>query len=255
MKRLLLLALCLWAALSSIAAATEELVVGFRNTVRSNAELDAFIGDLRRAIMSAKVRDYAIFDGFFAPEIKTFHRSLDPLQPWNASGTITGSPLPQLADVFVEQEPPADGQPVPDYREDVLRTVLRMIWGKPSLGTMQQVPGSICTPAEYDFDHAAALAFARKFELDTYSLRFFGKNVFLSDKPRSKRGARVAANTLMIFDYDPKAPAGWGLYETAGGARGYMEDRDDTQGLSQSHICFAKVDGKYRITAVFGYGL
>ena len=54
---------------------------------------------------------------------------------------------------------------------------------------------------------------------------------------------------------DPKAPAGWERYESAGGVKGYMKGRDDALNLSLNHVCFAKVKGKYRITAVFGYGL
>jgi hypothetical protein len=34
-----------------------------------------------------------------------------------------------------------------------------------------------------------------------------------------------------------------------------MQDRDDTLGLAQHHVCFARVKGKYRISAIFGYGL
>jgi hypothetical protein len=204
--------------------------------------------------MSAKPRDYAVFDAFFAPRIDVFQRGLDPLQPWRPGESITGSALTRMADSLVEQEP-VEGEPARDYREDVLMVILTMIWGNGPLGSMKEVPGQICTPAQYDFDREAALAFARKFALDTYSLRFFPKNVFLATRPKGTSGARVPANTLMMFDYDPKAPAGWGRYQTAGGVRGYMKDRDDTLGLSQNHICFGKVKGKYRITAIFGYGL
>jgi len=248
-----LLAALLSAALPHASVAA-ELTVSYADVVEPENEVKALMDRLRLAIMSAEVRDYSRFDAFFAPRIEVFHRGLDPLQPWNPGDPITQAPLTALADILVEQEPLGEGQPKPDYREDVLRTFLRIIWARTPIGSLREVPGAVCAPAAYDYDRKAALAFAGKFGLDLYSLRFFPRNTFLSSRPGSVEGGRVPAYTLMIFDYDPKAPAGWGRYQTAGGLRGYMEDRDDTLGLSQDHLCFAKVDGEYRITAVFGYG-
>lgn len=248
-----LLAALLSAALSPASRAA-ELTVSYADVVEPENEVKALMDRIRLAIMSAQVRDYSAFDVFFAPRVAVFQRGLDPLQPWNPGEPITREPIPALADILVEQEPIEDGQPKPDYREDVLRTFLRIVWARAPLGSLKETPGAVCAPAAYDYDRKAALAFAGKFGLDLYSLRFFPQNVFLASRPGGKQGARVPAYTLMKFDYDPKAPAGWGRYETAGGVRGYMEDRDDTLGLSQDHLCFARIDGEYRIIAVFGYG-
>ena len=65
----------------------------------------------------------------------------------------------------------------------------------------------------------------------------------------------MPANSLVMFDYRPGLPEGWSYYESAGGIKGYTRGEGDGLGLSQNHLCFAKVEGKYRITAVFGYGL
>lgn len=254
MKRLLLLAICAWTAFSAVATADEKLVVGFKNTVQADAELDAFVADLRRAIMSAKAPDYTVLDTFFAPRVDVFQRGLDPLQPWKPAEPITQSPLTRLADILVEQEPLPEGQPVPDYRDDALRVVLGIIGPKAPFGSMKEVPGAVCTPAEYDFDRRAALAFARKFELDTYSLRFFDQIVYLLAAPGAKKGNYISANELVMFNHDPLAPPGWSRYETADGISGYTGERDDMHVLAQNHLCFAKVKGEYRITAVFGYG-
>lgn len=237
------------------ASTAGELTVSYADVVEPPNEVNALMDRLRLAIMSAMVRDYSRFDAFFAPRIEVFQRGLDPLQPWSSGEPITQAPLTALADILVEQGPIEEGQPKPDYREDVLQTFLRIVWKRTPLGSLKEVPGAVCAPAAYDYDRKAALAFAKKFDLDLYSLRFFPQNTFLFNRPGGKQGGRVPAYTLMIFDYDPRAPAGWGRYVTAGGVRGYMEDRDDTLGLSQNHLCFARINGDYRITAVFGYGL
>lgn len=255
MKRVLLLALCVWAAFSAFAAADQKLVVGFKNVAEPDAALEAFIGDLRRAIMSAKVRDYTVFDAFFAPEILVFHRGLDPLQPWNAAEPITHSPLTRLADALVERKPPVEGKPRTNDREGALLAILQIIRTRIPRGTMKDVPGAVCAPAEYDFDHQAALAFAGKFERDLRDLRFFDTILYLLTAPGSRKGNFIPSNTLVIPDHDPLAPPGWQRYKTAEGLSGYVQERLHPHALAQHHLCFSKVNGEYRITAVFGHGL
>ncbi len=124
-----------------------------------------------------------------------------------------------------------------------------------TFGTLPEMPGATCAPAAYKVDRKAVRAFASRFDLDAHSLYFFGHDIVLAKAPASKRGQRVPANTLMISNYDPGTPNGWTRAETARGVKGYFKDGDDPLGLSQSHVCFAKVKGSYRITAIFGYGL
>lgn len=232
-----------------------ELTVSRSGVVAPNVELEEFIGDLRRAIMSAKMRDYAVFDAFFAPRIRVFRRGLDPQQPWKAGDAISEAPLRQLADMLVEREAAANTQSERNYREDALRAVLKIIWAKKPLGSMKEVPGATCLPAQYDFDQDAALAFARQTGRDLSDLRFFDHILFLLAAPGGKKGSFLRPNTLAIADPEQMAPPGWHRYKTAGGIAGYVQERLEPKRLAQRHLCFSKVDGAYRITAVFGYGL
>jgi hypothetical protein len=157
---------------------------------------------------------------------------------------------------MVEQGDLEEGVPTPDYRPDAMKVIVGQIGSGEPFGTLKEVPGAVCAPAEYAVDRKAALAFAKKFELDAYSLRFYAKGIALVPRPLSAAvRARIPPYTLMMFDYDPTVPGRWGRYETSDGTSGYMEDRDDTLNLAQHHVCFAKVRGRYKIVALFGYGL
>ena len=237
------------------AGAAAELTVSRTDVIAPDSALRATALAVRDRAAPARKKNIGPVEEFFAPKVKVFTRSLDPFQPWNRLDDLGGKYLAGAADVMVEQGELEAGMPVPDYRIEAMRQIAALIGEEPIFGALPDAPGEACVPAAYEVDRKAALTFARKFELDAYSLRFFAGDVFLADRPESRRGHSVPANTLVMFDYDPKAPEGWGYYETAGGLKGYMKDRDDKLGLAQNHVCFAKVKGKYRITSVFGYGL
>jgi len=249
------LALLLAVVLLAPAANAGELLVSYTGVTAPDAALQATVEQLRQVAGQAEAQDIGKVEGFFARTVKTFRRSLDPFQPWTRGESLTGHYLSGVADVMVEQGDVEPGKPIPDYRLAAAKMLAGLLPEDAVFGKLAEVPGAVCAPAAYKVNRKAALAFARRFELDGYSLRFFSHEVVLTDLPRTDTGRTVPANTLMMFDYDPKTPENWGRYETAGGVRGYMADRDDTLGLSQSHVCFAKVRGSYRIVAVFGYGL
>ena len=233
-----------------------ELVVSWADTVEPDAQLKATVAELRQRAAGGRTSNLRKMEALFAPRVKVFTRSLDPFQPWNPVRDLTGEYLAGTADVMVEQGELAAGLPVLDYRLEAMKVLAALVPETgATFGTLREAPGAVCAPAVYKVDRKKALAFARRFESDAYSLRFHPVDVVLSPAPKGTDGQVVPAYTLMMFDYDPEAPEGWGLYETAGGAKGYMRDREDALGLSQNHVCFGKVDGEYRITAVFGYGL
>lgn len=249
-----LLAIQLLAALP-LAATAGEITVSRADVVQPDAELLKTVTELRALSAKGAKKNIRKVEAFFAPDVTVFRRSLDPFQPWTRGDDIRGKYLAGVADVMVEQGEPPEGGKAIDYRLDAMKQLAALIPDDATYGTLPEAPGTICAPAAYKVDRKAALAFANTFELDAYSLRFFARDVVFADKPGSKKGIPVPVNTLIMFDYDPKAPEGWGHYETAGGIKGYMKDRDDTLGLAQHHVCFAKVKGKYLISAVFGYGL
>jgi hypothetical protein len=248
------LAILLLAALPHVASAA-ELTVSRADVIQPDAELRATVAELRALAAKGAKKNIRKVEAFFAPKVKAFTRSLDPFQPWHPIDDLTGKYLGGVADVMVEQGEFETGTPVPDYRLEAMKQIASLISEGATYGALPEAPGAICAPAAYKVDRKAAVAFAKKFELDAYSLRFFPDDVVFAKKPKSAAGSTVPANTLIMFDHDPKAPEGWGYYETSGGVKGYMQDRDDSLGLSQHHVCFARLNGKYRITAIFGYGL
>lgn len=244
-------------AMAPAIAGAEGLTVRFRDVVQPDAELQAFIAQVKALHPAAKAPRGNAVNALFAPRVKTFQRNLDPFQPWRKTADITSDYLKGAADIIVEQGDPEEGKPIPDYRPDALEQIVAQVSNGEPLGTLKEVPGAICAPAEYEVERKAALAFARKFQLDAYSLRFFDKERMLYAKPNLKSDlvGTVPPYTLMMFDHDPKAREPWALYESSGGKRGYLMDDQPVLGLSQYHVCFGKIKGRYRIVALFGYGL
>lgn len=236
-------------------ATAAELHVSHAGVVEPDAELRATVTELSALAVKGREKDILKVETFFAPNVQSFVRSLDPFQPWKRVDDISGKYLTGVADIMVEQGELAAGMKVPDYQLEAMKMIATLIADGTPFGTLDDVPGAVCAPAAYKVDRKAALAFARKFELDAHSLRFYGGDVVLAEKPKAKKGRVVPAGSLIMFDYHPDLPEGWGYYETAGGVKGYMADREDALGLSQNHVCFTKVKGKYRISAIFGYGL
>ena len=233
------------------------LTVGFRDPVKPDAELQAFVTDLKRLHVAPKMLDYKAIDAMFAPRVKAFTRGLDPFQAWHKLDDITSNYLAGAADIMVEQGELPEGAKRPDYRLDALKLIIEQVAKGDPFGTQKEAPGAVCAPAEYKVNRKAASKFAKKYELDAYSLRFYSQPVALYEKQTMKGEllGMIPPYTLMMFDYDPKAREPWALYESSSGIKGYLYDDQPALGLAQHHVCFGKVGGRYRITALFGYGL
>jgi hypothetical protein len=242
------------AGFTSVAVAG-ELVVTRSNQVSAERELLKMVQELRTLSAKGDKNNIKKVEALFGPTVKSFTRSLDPFQPWHRLDDLHGKYLQGVADVMVEQGEPIGAETNHDYRIDAMQYLATYVLADGTFGTLPEVPGAVCTPAAYRIDHKAAQAFARKFELDAYSLRFYPDDIVLLKRPEGTKGKVVPAYSLIMFDYDPKTPEGWGYYESAGGIKGYLKDRDDTLGLSQNHVCFSKVKGQYRVSAILGYGL
>ncbi|MGV3551068.1 hypothetical protein [Rhizobium sp.] len=232
-----------------------ELKVAYADVVQPDAGLLKSVSQLRTLAAPGSKKNIAKVEAFFAPEVKVFSRSLDPFQPWHPIDSLKGKYLDGVANAIVEQGEYEPDRPAPDYRLDAMKQIAGLISADATYGSLPEMPGAVCAPAAYEVDRKASLAFAKRFNLDAYSLRFFPQEVVFANNLKSKIGKTVPANTLIMFDYHPELPEGWGYYETAGGVKGYMKDRDDTLGLSQHHICFSRVAGRYKVSAIFGYGL
>jgi hypothetical protein len=239
------------------AAGADELVINYGNTVKPDAALKAFVGQFQAAI-AAKKPDYKKINGMFAPKVKAFSRSLDPLQPWNKSDTLTSKYIDGIIDIIVEQAPLADNAPQPDYRLDALAMMAHML-ASGTLGSMKEIPGSVCAPAEWSYDTAKVAAFLKAADDSANSVRFYPDETPLFAKPKkaAKQIGAVPANSLVSPNSPVIEPDGWMKLTSAGGLSGYAHD-DDTRTvhyLSQMHVCFGKVSGKYKVTGIFGYGL
>lgn len=255
MKHILALAIALIALSYAQISRAEELRVTFGNVMTPDADLRRTLAELRGLAAAGSARNIQKVETFFAAGTKTFSRGLDPFEPWRPGPKLTRNYLDGVASVMVEQGEFEEGRAIPDYRLTAMQLIASLISDDTTFGTLPEIPGATCTPAAYKVDRKAVRAFARRFELDAHSLYFFADDVFLAKAPGSRRGETVPANALLISDYDPGTPDGWKRVQTAGGVKGYLKDRDDPLELSQSHVCFAKIKGNYRITAIFGYGL
>ncbi len=238
------------------AAAANELTITYGNTVKPDAKLQEFV-DAFRGEITANVPDYKKINAMFAPQVKAFSRSLDPTAPWFKMKPIVSDYLDGIIDVIVEQAPLPDDAKQPDYRPDALSMMADILASGP-MGKIKDIPGAVCAPAAWSYDVAAAKKFAESQESEVSGLRFYGTNKTLLSKPKASAGAAgiVPAQVPLIFAYEKDSPEGWGHYQAANGVAGYMKD-DAAKELhvSQMHVCFGKVSGKYKVTGIFGYGL
>lgn len=255
MKPILALLVALLAASAAQASHAGELRATYGDIVTPDPELRKVLGELRGIAATGSEKNIPLVETYFAVGTKTFSRGLDPFEPWRPGPKLARNYLEGMANVMVEQGEFAAGLPVPDYRLTAMTLLASLISEDATFGRLREAPGAVCAPPAYKVNLKAVRAFARRFDLDAHSLYFFADERLLAKAPGSERGERVPANTLLISDYDPGAPEGWTRARTAGGMKGYLKDGSDPLGLSQSHVCFAKVKGKYRITAIFGYGL
>jgi len=236
------------------------------DVVAADAELSAFLADLahkadRPRAAYAPDGDYADVAAAFAPTVTVYSRSLDPSEPWHRVSRATGTPLDIATSFLVEQGDLPDGVRRPDPRPDLMTVLADAARSSLPMGRMPGMPGAICTDAQLAFDIKAARAFAATAELDPASLRLFFEDVPLLAAPRS--GATpvglLPAYTLLLDDqavsYDAR-PAGWSALVTSNGIKGWVRDpASENHGLSQTHLCFAKVAGAYRIVGFYAYGL
>ena len=241
----------------SSASAADDISISRRGVVEPDAELKAFVGQFEAAI-TAKKPDYKKIGKMFAPKVTTFQRSLDPLQPWNKTEPLTGDYLDGIIDIIVEQAPLPDDQPQPDYRPDALAMMAMMLDAGP-LGEVKELPGAVCAPAQWSYDAAKVKAFAKKSDTGVSGMRFYKEDTPLFAKPKkgAKQAAMLPAYTLVAWDSPMDEPDNWMRVVSASGLEGHIADTDSNEGtyLSQMHVCFGKVSGKYKITGIFGYGL
>lgn len=237
-------------------AAEQAVVVSHQKHVEPDAALTAFVDALRRELSAPKL-DYARIDGMFASKVRTFQRSLDPLEPWRKTGEIKSNYLASAAGLLVEQAELPDGAKMPDYRPDAARQMLLII-SKGTFSWMTQVPNTVCTPPAYKVNAAAVKAFAAAHGSDASNLRFFASEIELKKlpTPAAKTAGKVAAGTLLAFKYDPKLSDDWEKLFASNGVEGYRRSDDGEQlYLSQMHLCFGKFTDGYKITALFSFGL
>lgn len=251
--------LSLFIVLASAAFAQDviagEIRVASADGTAADADLRRTLGELRMLAAAGKAENIRRVEAYFAGRTKTFTRGLDPFEAWRPGPWLTRDYLEGAASLMVEQGEFQEGRALPDYRLEAMKLLASLIPGDARFGALPEMPGAQCTPAGYKVNRKAALAFSKRFGQDADGLHFFASEVFLARAPESRQGERVAANTLIIFDNHLDTPQGWMRSETAGGVKGYLKERDDMLGFSQNHVCFAKVKGRYRITALFGYGL
>lgn len=255
----------LFAGVMSSIATASPLVASYANPVEPTPELTAFLQSLVASAqegIGSQSRAYAVLDDMIAPNVRGFQRGLDPFEPWSEidlTDPDRGSGLDLLTAWMVEQGDIVDGATdLPDYRQDFLELLVRII-ADPNepLGLMPGMGDAVCSPAQYDVDADEALAFAQAQDTDGYGIYIFPRLLDLYENPTSIKPAiaRVSPRTLLTSIYEADQPDGWIKVVASDGTTGWAEDRGDYEGLSQQHLCFGEVDGKYMITAFFSYGL
>jgi len=244
------------AAHSVPALAGQGIVVGYKNLVEPDAELVAFSERVLDQWVGSSEYDFGAIDRLFAPSVKTFMKNETPLQPFEPRGDITSDYL--LNSVFTLQAKKGSipDEEVPEYRSDAMTDIASRIDPKHPWGTLPQVPDMICRDAAFEVDQKAVRTFARMTGTRIDKLVFYRKPVTLY-AGKSRKSAIVGVvppRTLMAVGKEDVFIESWHPMISSTGIEGYRGDVEFHETLVQKHVCFGKIDGEYRITALFGYG-
>jgi len=244
------------AAFSIPAMAAEGIVVGHKDVVEADPALEAFARDVARQWMSAGGYDFAEIDKLFAPDVKTFMRNETPFEPFEAREDITSDYILNAVYTLQARKGSVPAEELSDYRGDAITDIATPIAQNYPWGTLPDVPGMVCRGAAFDVDGPAVRKFSRMHGVRLDRLVFFEKPVTLYAEPGRESAVVgvIPPFTLMAFDKRNQLGDTWHPMIASNGLKGYMGDYMQERTLAQKHVCFGKVDGKYKITALFGYG-
>lgn len=255
-KRIILAAAI--AAISVPAGAAETITVGYANVVKPDAELVEFTQEIRRSWMSAKLFDPSTRDIFFAPVVKTFMKTETPFQPFEPRGDITSDYLANAVPIMRTRN--EESVPKKDrwrLAHGALAEIGRQVSHNPVWGTLPEVPGMICAGAAFDLDQRAVAKFSRMHgvRIDALVLSKQAIPLYAGKSSESAFLGDVPPLTLMVVGKDDVAKEEWHPMISSTGIKGYARNTMLLEKLAQKHVCFTKLDGEYRISALFGYGL
>lgn len=256
LKRMFLAAII--AAISMPALADQGITVGYKNVVKPDPELVEFTHEIRRSWMSAKLFDPSTRDTFFAPDVKTFIKTETPFQPFEPRDDITSDYLVNAVPIMRARK----GEEVPKkdrwrLAHGALAEIGRQVTHNPVWGTLPEVPGMICAGAAFDVDQRAVAKFSRMHgvRIDELVLSKQAIPIYASKTMKSDFLGDVPPLTLIVIGKDDVAKEDWHPIIASNGIKGYMGNTVVLEKLAQKHVCFTKVYGEYRISALFGYGL
>jgi hypothetical protein len=242
---------------ASCALAGDPISVGFRDVVSPAPALRAVVRDIVNASISARPFDARDYDRFFAPSVRTFMKSDTPLQPFEARDDITENYLENAGFVLHEKRDGAMDADLPRLAQAALSEIVSQIAGEAVWGTLPEVPGMVCASAVFDLDRQAVAKFSRMFAARLDKLVLSRKALDLHDGQAS--GSPVIATvppfTLMAIGRHDVATDAFHPVTISTTLKGFILGTPDLETLAQKHVCFAQVDGRYRIAALFGYGL
>lgn len=255
----------LLAGLMPAVAGASPLVAEYADPVQSTPELTAFLRTVVAAAgegIGIRTEAYSVLDDMIAPKIRGFTRGLDPFEPWaeiDLDEPDRGSGVELLTSWMVEQGDIVVGaSDLPDYRQDLLELLVRLIADPDEpLGRMPGMGEAVCSPARYGFNSDDALAFAQAHDADGSAIRFYPRELSLRESPDidTPTLAVAAPRTLLVSVDAVDQGEGWLKVVMSDGTTGWTEDQGDYRRLSQQHLCFAEVDGRYMITGFYSYGL
>jgi hypothetical protein len=246
-----------FAAIALPAPAGQAITVGYRDVVTPDPELLDFVQQIRRAWISVKRVDPSARDRFFAPRVKTFMKTETPFKPFEPRGDITSDYLLNAVFIMRSRKGSISEADLPDQAQGALSEIGRQLIHDPVWGKLPEVPDMICAGAAFDVDSRAVAKFSRMHGVRIDALVFSRQAIALhtATNTTSEHAGDVPPYTLMAIARDEIATQDWRPMVASNGIRGYMVDTIPLEILAQKHVCFARVDGAYRISALFGYGL
>ena len=244
------------AAISAPALAGDGIIVGYKNVVTPEPDLVDFTGEIRRSWISAKRFDPSARDRFFAPTVKTFMKNETPFQSFEPRDDITSDYLMNAVVILRARKGSIPDKDRWRDAQGALSEIGRQVVRDPVWGTLPEVPGMICAGAAFDVDQGMVAKFARMqgVRIDALVLSKQAIPLYAGKTQKSEFLGNVPPLTLMVLGKDDVAKEDWHPIIASTGVKGYADNTMLLEKLAQKHVCFTRVNGEYRISALFGYG-
>ena len=235
--------------------AKDGIAVSYINVVKPDTEFLRFMDGFETLITGSEGHDRTSINAMFAPTVKTFLKRETPFEAFLPAADINKDPLLKSAGILANRRTFSADATDENRQDAVIEDVLTYVGRDDPFGRMTEAPDLICSNAALEFDRRPVAKFARVHKVRLDDLIFFENAIVLYHQKNMKGEVVgiVPPRTIVIGQGGYMPYDDWHPMISSTGIKGFAYNHTWAQSIARQHVCFGKVDGKYRITTIMGY--